>query len=283
MKRNWRIGLLLAVPSLLFLALLFVYPVGFNLYNSLFHYEPLAGVKNFLGLENYFDLSKGMYLTYITNTVIFTIGSVSLEFLIGLSLALLLGQKLSESQRSKLLPFFVIPYLIPVVVYAVTWRYIFTPQISLVNSMLNTFIPWLSESNHAMAAIIFADTWKSIPVFLIILLGGVLSISMRQRESIRIDGASKWQEFRYVTLPKLKPFIFLAVVVRGIDAFTKVFGVAKLITGGGPGISTTPLPMAIHRKVLVNFEWGIGSAMATITLLFSVLFFFVMINAISAR
>jgi multiple sugar transport system permease protein len=271
-----RTGFFLALPAMLAMLFLFAYPLIDNLWFSLNQYNPtISSEMHFVGLSNYLTTSNSQtFQTSLMNTVVFTVGSVALEISLGLLLAILLS-KLTTGQKL-FTTLIIIPMAIPDVVTSLAWRYIFTPNISILSSLtyylFGTQILWLANRVYAMFCVILADTWKTTAFAMIILLAGIFSIPREEEEAIKIDGAGGWQEFRLITMPHLVPFILLAITMRTIDAFTKVFAVVYLVTGGGPGMATEVLPLSIYRYALLIWDWGEAGTLSIIAIGVSILF-----------
>jgi multiple sugar transport system permease protein len=241
---------------------------------SFYEYNPMISpVRTFVGLANYGEIYESEILQIsLTNTVIFTAASVGIEFLLSLLIALLLvGVRRAIRVALSLL---LIPMMIPDVVTTLGWKYIFSPQIGVLNYILGIQLPWLANGQWAMASVVIADVWKNMVYVWIILYAGILSIPVDIFESLEVDGASAWQKFRFVKFPLLVPFIFFALTVRTIDAFTKVFVVVQLLTGGGPGVATLMLPISIYNSAVGTFKWGSAAALSNFALLLSLVFLF---------
>ncbi|MEM2111065.1 MAG: sugar ABC transporter permease [Candidatus Bathyarchaeia archaeon] len=273
-------GVVLTTPFFSLLLVLMGYPLVYNFYLSFHRWNVISFSPEieYVGLGNYlYILPDIVFITSLKNTLIFTFLSVALEFLLGLVVAVLLSK--IERGRKILTTIFMAPLMIASVVGAVMWRFLYEPFFGLFNSItrqtLGITVNWLSDSNIALYSVTIADVWKMWPFFAIIFLAGILSIPSERLESIRVDGASGWQEFRLVIFPHLLPLIFLAVVIRTIDAFTKVFDVVYMLTGGGPGFATQMVPLLLFQKALRSFRWGEAATLAVIALLISSIFYVV--------
>jgi multiple sugar transport system permease protein len=275
--RRKRTGFLLALPAFIVLSLLFAYPFFYNIVVSFYEYEPLVSpVRTFVGLGNYQKaFFEYVFSISVQNTLVFSISSTFMEVFFGLLIALLFASL--GGSRKIVTVFLLMPMLMPDVVTTLGWRFIFAPDFGVLNYLIGIPIPWLSDRTFAMISVIIADVWKTTPFVTIILLAGILSISKDLTDSTRVDGANWSQQLRFLTLPHLMPFLLLAVTVRTIDAFTKVFVVVYLLTGGGPGMATEVLPFSIFRYGLVAFDWGTAATYSTIslaiTLAFSAIYF----------
>jgi multiple sugar transport system permease protein len=239
---------------------------------SFYKYDPMISpVRTFVGLANYGAIYESEILQIsLKNTVIFTVASVGFEFIFSLFIALLLA---GVTRAIRLvLTLLLMPMMIPDVVTTLGWKYIFSPQIGVLNYILGLQLPWLANGQWAMASVVIADVWKNMVYIWIILYAGLLSIPTDILESLEVEGASAWQKFRFVKFPLLVPFVFFALTVRTIDAFTKVFVVVQLLTGGGPGVATLMLPISIYNSAVGTFQWGSAAALSNVALLISLVF-----------
>jgi len=273
-------GVILTTPFFFLLLVLMGYPLVYNIYLSFYKWNLISMSPEiiFVGLGNYiYILPDVVFQASLNNTLIFTFLSVGLEFLVGLFVAVLLSR--IERGRRILTTIFMAPLMIASVVGAIMWRFLYDPFFGLFNAILRTMfginVNWLSDSTIAIYSVTIADVWKMWPFFAIIFLAGIVSIPSERLESIRVDGASGWQEFRFIVFPHLLPLIFIAVVIRTIDAFTKVFDVVYMLTGGGPGYATQMLPLLLFQKALRSFRWGEAATLAVIAMIISSIFYIV--------
>jgi multiple sugar transport system permease protein len=221
-----------------------------------------------IGLAEYSNtIGNILFQTSVINTLIFTGLSVTLEFLLALVLSLVLS---SITKGKKMIStLLILPMVMPGVVTSLGWKFIYSPYYGILNYLLGIDTLWLANSKLALYSVVLADVWKTTPFVLMILLAGIASIPIDLSESIKVDGANSWQEFRYVTVPHLIPFFLVALTVRTIDAFTKVFEVVYILTGGGPGISTSVLPISIYRLALISWDWGEAATYSVMALILS--------------
>ena len=276
-------GILLVAPAVAVLVFLFLYPFVFNVWTSLYQLKPLVSPdRTFIGLNNYATtFNDYVFQVSIRNTLVFTGASVVLEFFLGLGVAFLLTSLPRGRKVATVL--LLIPMLMPDVVTTLGWKFIFSPNFGVLNYLLGFSIPWLSSPSFAMVSVVIADVWKTVPFVMIIMVAGILSIPKEHVEAIRTDGANSLQQFRYLTFPYLIPFILIAITVRTIDAFTKVYTVVYLLTSGGPGIATEVLPISISRLALLTWDWGRATTYSTIALIISVLFLAVFLRVIRRK
>jgi len=276
-------GILLVAPAVAVLVFLFLYPFVFNVWTSLYQLRPLVSPeRTFVGFNNYFrTFNDYVFQISIRNTLVFTLASVVLEFFLGLGVAFLLTNLPRGRKIATVL--LLIPMLMPDVVTTLGWKFIFSPNFGVLNYLLGYPVPWLANPNFAMLSVIIADVWKTIPFVMIIMVAGILSIPKEHVEAIRTDGANSLQQFRYLTFPYLIPFILIAITVRTIDAFTKVYTVVYLLTSGGPGIATEVLPISISRLALLTWDWGRATTYSTIALIISLIFLAVFLRVIRRK
>ncbi|MGB9693423.1 MAG: carbohydrate ABC transporter permease [Fervidobacterium sp.] len=271
MKREAKFGILLVMPAFTLLAMVYIYPLLYNvdLSFSRWNLSP-PSPKEYVGLENYLDLfSSGVFLKVFYNTLFFTIMSVPLEFILGLGLALLLNQDIKG--KNAVITILALPMMIAPVVAALTWRWVYAYDYGILNFLLNSLfgmepLLWLSSKDIAMYSVIIADVWVTTPFMMLIIYAGLQMIPTELYEAAKIDGASSWQMFRSVTLPSLKSVLIVALMIRTIDAFTKLFDVVYVLTGGGPAYATEVLPTYAYKVGLSFFRLGSGAAIAMITL-----------------
>ena len=224
--------------------------------------------SNFSGLDNFKDIliDKRVRAT-IAFTLIFTFVSVFFELCLGMMLALIMNKALMG--RGLIRTISLIPWAIPTSVAALMWSYLYDGSSGIVAHTFAT-VGLISEPTQlllsakgALGAIILADVWKTTPYMALLLLAGLQVISTSLYESSSLDGASKLQQFRYITLPLLKPSIFVALLFRTLDAF-RVFDLIYVLTGGGPGGTTESISLYAYKVMFAQTRFGYGSAMVLI-------------------
>jgi ABC-type sugar transport system permease subunit len=267
LARDRRFGYLLIAPLLIVLLVITAYPLGYNIWNS-FHnvnylLPPLGG---FTGFSNYSKLfTDNEFVPALLHTLGFTVVSVAIETVIGLSLAVALNKRFRGRGIVRAAIF--IPWAVPTVVSAELWRTMFDPQQGFVNFLLTKLhLPlatttWLDSTWTAWAAILIADAWRNTPFMAIVLLAGLQVIPSDIYEAARIDGASAWQQFRRLTLPLLKPALMVALIFRTLQSFF-IFDVVYIMTGGGPGTSTNVLAYLNYKAFFALFDYGYGGAVS---------------------
>jgi multiple sugar transport system permease protein len=223
---------------------------------------------NFAGLNNFGTvLTDKRVRDTITFTLIFTFVSVFLELCLGMMLALIMNKALKG--RGMIRTISLIPWAIPTSVAALMWSYLYNGSSGIIAHTFSTIglisdpTQLLLSAKGALGAIILADVWKTTPYMALLLLAGLQIIPNTLYESSSLDGATKLQQFRHVTLPLLKPSIFVALLFRTLDAF-RVFDLIYVLTGGGPGGATESISIYAYKVMFAQTRFGYGSAMVLI-------------------
>ena len=262
--------ILLMLPSLVLLAAVIFWPF-LNVFRlSVYDKHLLREATNFVGFENFsFVFQNKEFWTAFKTNLVWTFGVTALGAVVGLWASLLLHQKLPGRTIGRGLILF--PYVVPTVVAALVFRYIFNDLYGIFNQFIGSFgfapVAWLSTPDSAMMALILVGTWKFFPFYVIALLARLQVIPEELYEAAQIDGANAVQSFRYITFPSILPVFLLTILLRIIWTFNK-FDIIYLLTGGGPGRSTTTLPILVYRKVFIEYRVGIAAAMAVIMFVF---------------
>ncbi|MFC1960733.1 carbohydrate ABC transporter permease [Chloroflexota bacterium] len=258
-------------PAFVVLIGILIYPLGYSLWLS-FHEWTLrtfrAGIP-FIGFENYKELlSSPEFINAITTTLIFMAGAITLEFILGMGLALLLDTDLKGKRfyRSMIL----IPLMCTNVVIGLTWRLLYNYEYGVINYLLNQVgvdsVGWLSDPAVVMPAVILVDVWNTTSFVALLLLAGLQSMPEEPFEAARIDGAGALQRFCFLTLPLLRPTIVVTLLWRVIDTF-RIFDVIYLLTGGGPARLTETVSIYIYRYGFKTFNLGFASAASFLMIL----------------
>ncbi len=276
--RKWKTGLALVLPSFLLVFAFLVYPVIYTFYVSLYDYSPLrSAVPRYVGFANYHWLfGSDLVRRSLVVTLVFTVASVAMEMVIGLLVAELLAKFMLEVRsgfgRSLSKVFsgvFILPFAAPAIAAAVAWKILLHPQFSPVNALLGLNVAWFTQ--YPLPSVVMTDAWKTTPLVLFLLLAAIMSIEPAQFEAAKIDGASGWQEFRYVTIPSILPVLAVTAAFRAVDAFTKIFDIVYMTTGGGPGNATEVFPLLIWKTAFSHLRFGQASALAVVAILLSAL------------
>lgn len=272
-KRRWqarvdssgRIGWFLVAPALVILLAMTVFPTVYLLRSSFFSFTLLSPESHFIGLQNYiYDLTNPDIRNSLLITLLFVAIAVSLELGIGLLLALALARQTFENNIASTL--LLLPFAVTPVVSALLWRELLNPNYGWVNyylqqiGLMRTPVAWLSSPITAWIALIGLDIWQWMPFVALILMAGLQGIPPELKEAATVDGAAGWQLFWHITLPLLRPFIAIAVLLRIVQSF-KVFDTVQVLTGGGPGTATEVINLTIYRVALQDFSIGAASAL----------------------
>jgi multiple sugar transport system permease protein len=228
--------------------------------------------RKFVLFANYARmLSDGHFWQSIRFTLLFVALSVTLELLLGMVFALLLNDVLPG--RGFLRVALLIPWAIPIAISARIWELIYNFEFGLFNYLVAGIgagpVNWLGTSTGALAALVVSDVWKTTPFMTIILLAGHSTIPEDLYQQARIDGTTALQRFFRITLPLVRPAMVVALLFRTIDAI-RIFDLVYVLTGGGPGGSTTPLSLYAY-KYYVSGDFGYGSAVSVAVFLVSFL------------
>jgi multiple sugar transport system permease protein len=267
------LGALLLTPAALLLLVIVVYPIATLFWTSLHGVDnanPAAG-ERFIGFENYTRaFEDDRFWHSLWQTSVYVVVTVPGALLVGLGLALLANKpfKVKWPVRLGLL----LPWALPLVFAGLIFRWFFEYQTGVVNDVLSRFgvepLNWLSDPTLATIAICIAIVWKASSFMALMLLAGLQTIPKSLYEAAEVDGASIWQQFVEITLPMLRPAIFVALIFRTITAI-QTFDIPYAMTGGGPGDATETLAMYIHKTTLDFLDFGYGSALAALMFVFS--------------
>ena len=274
---KYKIGpLLFLTPCLAILLFFAVFPLVYSLALSFNSWEwtgkPGVGWE-FVGLQNYEMLISDMrFWLALRNTFTIVFFGLLLQFVIGLGLALLLNREIKGGRFYRVA--FLLPLMVTPVVAAFLWRLMLHETRGPVNHLLGLLglppIGWLSNMPFPLITIMTVDTWQYTPLVMLILLAGLQSIPIDSYEAALIDGAGRWQIFRHVTLPLLKPLILVAVMIRAIDVI-KIFDPVVVLTYGGPGYATETGSFYIYTMAFRHFSMGYSSALSYVFLIITVL------------
>ena len=274
--REQRTGWILLLPALILLLLVFAYPILRAFWLSLFTQNLGTQLKLvFSGFDNYARMvGDGRFWQTMWNTTIFTVGSVLLELILGMGVALVLNQAFRG--RGIVRTISLLPWALPTALMGLAWAWIFNDQYGVVNDILrrvgviDTGISWLGDPTLAMIAVILADVWKTTPFIALLLLAGLQSISGDLYEAHSIDGATAWQSFWKITVPLLMPQIVIALLFRFAQAFG-IFDLIQVMTGGGPAGATETVSIYIYGTVMRYLDFGYGAALVVVTFVLLVL------------
>lgn len=252
-------GRIFLAPSFTFMALIAFFPVLYAIGMSLYQIKGLD--QGFIGLSNYLAaLSDSGFYNAALNTLIFTVTSVLLEFVIGLAFALIMHQAFVGRGLTRAI--ILVPWVVPTAVAAQVWRYMFDHNPGFVNAVLGTDINWLRDPAWSMVGMISADVWKTAPFVALLLLAGLQTIPRDYYEAARVDGCTALQRFWYITLPLLRPAVVVALLFRTVDAL-RMFDFAYVFAGYSNSLAT--LSVYAQRYLIAEPELGYANALSTVT------------------
>ena len=254
-----RLGLLLLAPALVGLAGLTVYPALSVLWLSLEQRVPIFGINRFVGLDNYHFLATDTrFWNAARVTLVFTAVSVGLELALGTLTALAL--RAQQTCVRLALALLLLPWALPSVVTAKIFEWLYHPAAGLVNFVLGGWtINWLGDPTLALAGLVLADVWRTMPFVTLLCYARLLTIPGELFEAAQVDGAGRVATFVYVTLPMLRQVLLIALLFRTLDAL-RAFDLMFVLTGGGPAATTETLTVYAYRSLFQILQLGLGSA-----------------------
>lgn len=269
-KRESRSGYLFSMPSGLLVISLVIYPLAYGIFISLFKTD-LIDSWEFVGLR-YFQqiLSNPDFLASLRISATFAFFVVVGNLSVGLLLAVILNQQIRFATAFKVV--LMLPWLLPEVVAALIWKWLFNPTYGLINyilqslNIINSDVAWLDTERSAFAGVIFVAVWKGFPIVMILMTAGLKNIPAERYEAAAIDGANKWQQFIHISIPGLKPILLITCILETAWWF-KHFTIIYLLTAGGPNGATRVVSIDIYNNAFRDFDWGRASAEAVIILL----------------
>jgi multiple sugar transport system permease protein len=262
------LAVLMIAPSVILVTAFAILPVLQGLFASLFRIESATLEMSFNGLNNYRELlGQRLFWESLARTLIWTFTTISTQLILGLGIALLLHQEFKGRNLARGVVLF--PYLVPAVVIAVTWRYMLDPTLGVVNRTLLEWglierpIAFLASRSSALIFVIFGGIWKYTPFVVIMMLARLQVIPIDLEEAAQIDGATRWQLFRHITLPWLMPVIVITLLLRTIWMFNE-FDMVYLFAFGGPLFGTTTLPVLVRYLAFDARQIGMAAAASSV-------------------
>jgi multiple sugar transport system permease protein len=266
-NRHW-LGFWFMVPAAAFLILFLAYPLGLGVWLS-YTDTRIGRGGEFIGLENYLWLADdSVFWLSVYNTLLYTIVASAIKFAVGLYLAMLLNRHMPF--KAIIRAVVLIPFIVPTVLSAIAFWWIFDTQFSILTWMLQKIgfiaetyqINWLGDATMARASVIFANIWRGVPFIAITLLAGLQTVSPSLYEAAVIDGATRWQMFRYITYPMLTPIIAVVMTFSVPFTFTD-FQLIWVLTRGGPFNTTHLMATLSYQRAILGGNLGEGAAIAT--------------------
>jgi len=275
-RRDALLGLLLIAPTVLVLSAVIVYPLlsAISLSFQSVYTPTLEGHP--VGLDNYRELlGAGGFWAALLTTTIWTVGTLSLQILLGVAMALLLHQNIIFRSLARSLVLF--PYFLSTVVAVLVWRWLFNDLYGIVNhalmavGLIDAPVSWLGAMPNAMLSIIVVGAWKFFPFVVIAVLARLQTIPESLYEAARIDGAGPVSRFFDVTLPQLREVLTIVILLRTVWDF-KEFDLIYLMTGGGPVNGTRTLPLIVYQQAFGLNQMGMAAAYAVSMMLVMLVF-----------
>jgi ABC-type sugar transport system permease subunit len=284
MLRAERFPALWLLPVLLPVAAFTLFPVAHALWTSLHQVMLLFPEQEWVGLGNYENVVTGPYfLTALKNSLIFTLFAAPVAVVLGTATALFLNRQFPgvNALRSIIL----LPWALPGAISAVLWVWVFHPSWGVINSILfelgaiDRSIQWLSNPRLVLFSVIVAHVWTQIPFTIVLMMAALSTLDPELTEAARIDGASRWQQFRHVIFPHIKAIAVVLLIYNALTAFTS-YDIVYAMTGGGPGTATTLLSFQIWKESFSMYDFGAGSAVAFIVVAISGLLIVAILKAL---
>jgi multiple sugar transport system permease protein len=263
------------LPALIVVLAVIIFPWAYTIWMSL-HEWKVGAAPTFVGFANYIRLpSDARFVESVWHTLVYTALSVALPLLLGTLAAVVFHAKFP--MRGFLRGLFILPMMATPVAIALVWTMMFHPQLGILNYLLSLVgLPpqlWVFHPATVIPSLVLVETWQWTPLVMLIVLGGLAAIPAEPYESAMIDGATRWQIFRYISLPLIMPFLIIASMIRMIDA-VKSFDIIFAITQGGPGSASETINLYLYSVAFVYYDVGYASAIVVV--------FFALIVALAA-
>lgn len=261
-------GYLFILPNFIGFIVFMLFPILFGFY-IMFTDWNLGAERQFIGLENFETLLKDrLFWKSLVNSIYYAFVAVPTGIFIAFWLALALNRKLRGMILFRTL--FFLPQITLTVAAATVWRWIYQPEVGLINYLLGLIgiegPNWIHSTSWAMPAVIIMSNWQGVGFAMLIILAGLQGIPEELYEATALDGANPWQQLRFVTLPMLSPALFFVIVTSLIGAFQS-FDQFFVLTNGGPADATTTLTLYIFNNGFKFFKMGYGAALAAVLFL----------------
>jgi multiple sugar transport system permease protein len=265
-------GLAFVAPAALTLAGLALYPALWVLWLSLQQRVPIFGIARFVGLDHFaFLATDPRFWNAAWVTLVFTGVSVALELVLGMAAALALQRQ--RVGRRLALSLLLLAWALPSVVTARLFEWLYHPSAGLVNVLIGRPLNWLGDPTLALAGLILADVWRTMPFVALLCYARLLTIAPEVYEAARVDGAGRLATLTFVTLPLLRSILLVALLFRTLDAL-RAFDLMYVLTGGGPANTTETLTVYAYRSLFQTLQLGFGSAIGVVI--------FVLVMAVAA-
>jgi multiple sugar transport system permease protein len=273
--RDGRVAFRFLVAPVVLLLVITIYPLVFAVWTSLRSYWLFAPDEaHFVGLDNFSSVfGTSLFGGTVLRTLLFAGGSLILQLALGYGLALLLHHERRGFGILRVL--LIVPVLLTPAVVALMWFYMYDPNIGIIQFLASSLhlpvVPWLSDVNTAMAAVMVANVWEWTPFAFLVFVAGIKSVSPAIIEAAMLDGAGAWSIARHIILPLLWPVIAVVALLLAIDNL-KSFDLIFVMTSGGPGVSTFTLPIMIWNQGFGSYQMGTACAIALVLLVITNVF-----------
>jgi raffinose/stachyose/melibiose transport system permease protein len=265
---------LFALPALLVYSAFLVYPAFSSLFFSLTNWDGLSPDYQIIWLENYSAMARDpVVLQAAINNLIWTVVTIAVPVVLGLTLAVVLNGKVRGKPALRML--FYTPGVLPLVAVASIWGWLYNPEYGAINAMLRAIgldslaQPWLGQDSTALAAVMVPAIWLRTGFPMLLYLAALQGIPRDQYEAATVDGATRFQQFWYVTMPNLKGAHYIVLALSLIDSF-KVFDLIYATTYGGPGTATQVMGTWMYFNVFQYYQAGYGTAIAVVITLVAI-------------
>jgi len=260
-KSERRLAFLLITPAVLLMLAVTAYPIGYAVWLSLQRYNlATPDDTSFVGLQNYVTvLSDRYWWTAFVVTLVITVVSVAIEFVLGMALALVMHRTIFG--RGVVRTAILIPYGIVTVAASYSWYYAWTPGTGYLANLLPEGSAPLTEQIPSLAVVVLAEVWKTTPFMALLLMAGLALVPEDLLKAAAMDGANAWQRFTKVMVPVMKPAILVALLFRTLDAF-RIFDNIFVLTNGAQ--DTSSVSMQTYNNLIKGLNLGIGSTMAVL-------------------
>ncbi|WP_102345132.1 carbohydrate ABC transporter permease [Bacillus sp. Marseille-P3661] len=273
-------------PTLVILAIFFVFPFFFSLYLSFMQWNLVSPTKEFVGFFNYSSLlTDDVFWMALKNTMLYVFGTVPLSMIIAIGLAVLIestGRRIREIYRFLLF----IPVVASIAVTSIVWMLLMNPDTGLINNYLSmiglTGPNWLNDPKWALWSLMIVGVWKAVGYNMVLYIAGLKGIDTQLYEAAEIDGAGSWKKFISITLPQLSPVNMFVLVVSIINSF-QVFATVHIMTSGGPNNATNVLIYQVWQEAFQFFDIGRASALSMILFIIVLVIAVIQIRLIDSK
>jgi multiple sugar transport system permease protein len=266
-RRNYRRFI---IPAVVVVGAVIIFPWMFTVWMSAFDWK-IGSVAHFVGFDNYVNLATNQrFIESIGHTFYFTVLAVVVPLILGTIAALIFHREFRW--RGVLRAVFTMPMMATPVAIALVWTMMFHPQQGVLNYLLSLVgLPpslWVYSPTLVIPSLVLVEIWHWTPLVMLIVLGGLAALPTEPYESARLDGATEWQLFRFITLPLVAPFLIVAAVIRTIDA-VKAFDTIYVISQGGPGTASETINLYLYLQAFAFYN--VGNASAVVVVFFGVI------------